>query len=193
MGVEYYFVDIQRSEYAELGKIPEAKELLDIMKKAKKASKLYHKVYQKIRKEFDYFDDIDEDYELFLKEKFFKDLYDWITDETICYNDASYLYFDGYVGYRENEKPFDFLKSFNCIATRFPTDDELAEVVKEYEKKENPITKAIENLESIKGKCLTIQLDKLNHVDRTKLYDIIFDDGLVDKTIKILKELSDNI
>lgn len=189
MGVEYYYVDMKRKEYVELGKFHDAKELLDLLIKSKKTLKSYRKVFNKIIREFDYFQDLEEGYEIFLREKFFKELYNWINPDIICYNDWADLYSDGFVGRREDDIPVKIFDTYTCALSRFPKEGELEQVVANYNKQEDPVKKAIANLEAIKKLCATIHLETLDHDDRVKLYDIMFADGLVDETISLLKQV----
>ena len=51
---------------------------------------------------------------------------------------------------------------------------------------------AVKALKDIERKLLTIDISNLSSRDRDKLYDVMFNDGVIDKAIEQIKEIKNN-
>ena len=205
MGTEYELCKPEEHEFIELGKGSFSK-IADILLKAKMKSLSYEEVWPSIEdcsfikemKDRCVYSDTYQifDYLFWLKEFFFKKVYKWYSENVRLITDEEFA-----ECYENNDE-------FKLICSRYTTEASKAEFIrthkkdylnavkewkKECEEKRNNLDNLhqlkllLENIRSTIGK---VELSKLSHDDRSKIYDVIFEGGLIDQALSTLEDFN---
>lgn len=183
MGTEYFYVDTDRKEYFEIGK-GAAQNLCEMLKNGKQKGITCVDLWQDLEKDswiqtlkssgrFDYL--------FWLKGEFIPKLYSWINENSKCLSE-----------YDLENFPFN---EFKEVGSRYVSENTINSFIKDHIKEYllfkaelGPIANLRDTLERIRRLCLEINLENLDHDDRDRLYDIMFDEGLIDQALFFLNK-----